>query len=330
MEKRVLGDGLEVSAIGLGCMGMSFSFPPFPERADMVALIRQAVERGVTFFDTAQVYGPFSNEELVGEALEPVRDQVVVATKFGWDLAGLSVGDRATRLDSRPETIRSSVDASLRRLRTDTIDLLYQHRVDPNVPVEDVAGTVRELIEAGKVRHFGLSEAGVQTIRRAHAVQPVTALQSEYSLWWREPEEAILPVLEELGIGFVPFSPLGKGFLTGAIDERTEFADGDFRNTVPRFADPDARKANMAFVELIGQVAAEKGATPAQVALAWILAQKPWIVPIPGTTKLHRLEENVGAARVELASDHLRRIEDAHVEAQGARYSEAAQRTIDR
>jgi aryl-alcohol dehydrogenase-like predicted oxidoreductase len=330
MQTRTLGQGLEVSAIGLGCMGMSFSFPPFPEHREMVTLIRQAVELGVTFFDTAQVYGPFTNEELVGEALEPVRDRVVIATKFGWDLAGLSPGDRATGLDSRPETIRSSVDESLRRLRTDAIDLLYQHRVDPNVPIEDVAGTVKELIEAGKVRHFGLSEAGVQTIRRAPAVQPVTALQSEYSLWWREPEEAILPALEELGIGFVPFSPLGKGFLTGAIDEHTEFAEGDFRNTVPRFADPDARQANLAYVELVREVAAEKDATPAQVALAWILAQKPWIAPIPGTTKLHRLEENAGAATVELTADDLRRIEDARIEAQGARYSEAAQRMIDR
>ena len=296
MQKRTLGGRqLEVSAVGLGCMGMSQSYPPFPERGEMIGLIRAAVERGVTFFDTAQVYGPFTNEELVGEALEPVRDQIVLATKFGFDLEdGGSHG-----IDSRPETIERSVDASLRRLRTDTIDLLYQHRVDPNVPIEDVAGTVKDLIAAGKVQHFGLSEAGVQTIRRAHAVQPVTALQSEYSLWWREPEEAILPTLEELEIGFVPFSPLGKGFLTGTIDESTTFESSDFRMTVPRF-DTEARTANRVFVELLGRVAEQKGATRAQIALAWILAQKPWIVPIPGTTKLHRLEENVAAVDVEL------------------------------
>jgi aryl-alcohol dehydrogenase-like predicted oxidoreductase len=327
MEKRTLGASrLEVSAVGLGCMGMSQSYPPLPDREEMIGLIRAAVEQGVTFFDTAQVYGPFTNEELVGEALEPVRDHVVVATKFGFDLEnGGSSG-----IDSRPETIRRSVDASLRRLRTDTIDLLYQHRVDPSVPIEDVAGTVKELIAAGKVRHFGLSEAGVQTIRRAHAVQPVTALQSEYSLWWREPEEAILPTLEELGIGFVTFSPLGRGFLTGTIDETTEFASGDFRNTLPRFTDPEARKANLAFVDLLTRIAEVKSATPAQIALAWLLAQKPWIVPIPGTTKLHRLEENIAATGLELTPDDLRILEEAQIEAQGARYSEATQRMIDR
>jgi aryl-alcohol dehydrogenase-like predicted oxidoreductase len=325
MKKRMLGSGLEVSAIGLGCMGLSQSFPPFPEKEEGVALIRAAVERGVIFFDTAQVYGPFTNEELVGEALEPVRDQVVIATKFGFDLESGRGG-----LDSRPETIRRSVEGSLKRLRTGTIDLLYQHRVDPNVPIEDVAGTVEELIAEGKVRHFGLSEAGVQTIRRAHAVQPVTALQSEYSLWWREPEEAILPTLEELGVGFVPFSPLGKGFLTGKIDETTEFESGDFRNTVPRFTDTDARQANLAFVELLTRIAERKDATPAQIALAWLLAQRPWIVPIPGTTKLHRLEENIAAADLELEPDDLGEIEEAQIDAQGARYSEANQRMIDR
>jgi aryl-alcohol dehydrogenase-like predicted oxidoreductase len=326
VNTRTLGSELEVSAIGLGCMGMSQSFPPIPDREDSIALIRAAVERGVTFFDTAQVYGPFDNEELVGEALEPLRDKVVIATKFGFELStGQSSGT-----DSRPETIRSSVDDSLRRLRTHYIDLLYQHRVDPNVPIEDVAGTVKELVEQGKVRHFGVSEAGAQTIRRAHAVQPVTALQSEYSLWWREPEEAILPTLEKLGIGFVPFSPLGKGFLTGAISASTEFQNGDFRNTIPRFTDPDARRANLAFVELVRAVAERKGATPAQVALAWVLAQRPWIVPIPGTTKLHRLEENIAAAELELTEDDLRELQDAPLEAQGARYSEANQRMIDR
>jgi len=328
MQKRTLGnDNLEVSAIGLGCMGMSQSYLPIPDRAEMIDLTRAAVELGVTFFDTAQVYGPFANEELVGEALEPVRDQVVIATKFGFSYQDGQV----TGLDSRPETIRSSVEASLKRLRTDRIDLLYQHRVDPAVPIEDVAGAVKELIEAGKVGHFGLSEAGVQTIRRAHAVQPVAALQSEYSLWWREPEEAILPTLEELGIGFVPFSPLGKGFLTGKIDENTTFESTDFRNTVPRF-DADARAANRAFVELLEEVAERKGATPAQIALAWVLAQKPWFVPIPGTTKLHRLEENIAAADVELTDDDLREIAaaEAQITAQGARYSEANQRMIDR
>ena len=326
MKTRTLGNGLDVSAIGLGCMGMSASFPPFPEPQDMVRLIRDGFERGLTFFDTAQVYGPFTNEELVGEALEPIRDQVVIATKFGFEL---STGE-STGLDSRPEAIRSSVEQSLQRLRTDRIDLLYQHRVDPKVPIEDVAGTVKELIEAGKVGHFGLSEAGVQTIRRAHAVQPVTALQSEYSLWWREPEEAILPVLQELGIGFVPFSPLGRGFLTGAIDEDTTFADGDFRNTMPRLAEAEARRANLIFVELVRRIAERKGSTPAQVALAWLLAQKPWIVPIPGTTKPHRLEENMAAADLELTADDLAEIADAQLQAQGARYPEAAQQMIDR
>jgi len=326
METRTLGT-LEVSAIGLGCMGMSQSYLPIPDRSEMIFLARTAVEEGVTFFDTAQVYGPFTNEELVGDALEPVRDQVVIATKFGFALeTGAPAG-----LDSRPETIRSSVERSLERLRTDTIDLLYQHRVDPDVPIEEVAGTVKELIAEGKVKHFGLSEAGVQNIRRAHAVQPVTALQSEYSLWWREPEAEILPTLEELGIGFVPFSPLGKGFLTGKIDPDATFDDGDFRNTVPRF-DPEARKANRAFVDLIGRIAERKGATSAQVALAWVLAQKPWFVPIPGTTKQHRLEENIAAAEVELTADDLREIDEAEssLTAEGERYSDANQRMIDR
>jgi aryl-alcohol dehydrogenase-like predicted oxidoreductase len=327
VQKRTLGNSLEVSELGLGCMSMSSSYGPPGDKQEMIGLIRAAVERGVTFFDTAQVYGPFTNEELVGEALAPVREQVVIATKFGFDLStGQSSG-----LDSRPETITSSVDRSLRRLRTDVIDLLYQHRVDPNVPIDDVAGTVKELIADGKVKHFGLSEAGVQTIRRAHAVQPVAALQSEYSLWWREPEAEILPTLEELGIGFVPFSPLGKGFLTGKIDETTEFADDDFRNTIPRF-NADARKANRAFVELLSLVAERKGATTAQIALGWLLAQKPWIVPIPGTTKFHRMEENIAAADVELTADDLDEIESAASEITpvGARYSESAQRMIDR
>lgn len=327
MHTRTLGGSLEVSAIGLGCMGLTHSFPPFPEREDGIALLRAAVERGVTLFDTAQVYGPFNNEELVGEALESVRDEVVIATKFGFDLFGAG---RESGLDSRPQTIRSSVEDSLRRLRTDRIDLLYQHRVDPDVPIEEVAGTVKELIEQGKVGQFGLSEAGVQTIRRAHVVQPVTALQSEYSLWWREPEEQILPTLEELGIGFVAFSPLGRGFLTGAIDENTKFASGDFRNTLPRYADLATRKANLAFVELLREIANRKGATPAQVALTWLLTQKPWIVPIPGTTKLHRLEENLAAADLELTPADLRQIEQALPQAEGARYSEATQRMIDR
>jgi aryl-alcohol dehydrogenase-like predicted oxidoreductase len=307
-------------------MGMSQSFPPIPERSDSIALLRAAVERGVTLFDTAQVYGPFDNEDLVGEALEPVREQVVIATKFGFELStGQSRGQ-----DSRPETIKRSVNDSLKRLRTDYIDLLYQHRVDPDVPIEDVAGAVKELIAEGKVRHFGLSEAGVQNISRAHAVQTVTALQSEYSLWWREPEDAILPTLEELGIGFVPFSPLGKGFLTGKIDENTTFQSGDFRNTVPRFTDPAARKANNAFVEILERVAQRKDATPAQVALAWILAQSPSIVPIPGTTKLPRLEENIAATELELTPDDLAEIDAPQLEAEGARYSEANQKMIDR
>jgi len=327
MDQRTLGNDLQVSAIGLGCMSMSSGYGPPADKQEMIALIRAAVERGVTFFDTAQVYGPFTNEELVGEALAPVREHVMIATKFGFDLEGGMQGG----LDSRPETITSSVDRSLQRLQTDTIDLLYQHRVDPNVPIEDVAGTVKELIGDGKVKHFGLSEAGVQTIRRAHAVQPVAALQSEYSLWWREPEAEILPTLEELGIGFVPFSPLGKGFLTGKIDETTEFASGDFRNSIPRF-DADARKANRAFVELLARVAERKGATSAQIALTWLLAQKPWIVPIPGTTKPHRLEENIAAADVELTSDDLHEIDSAasQIMPEGARYSESAQRMVDR
>jgi aryl-alcohol dehydrogenase-like predicted oxidoreductase len=326
MKKRKLGENLETTALGLGCMGMSFGFPPYPDRQEMITLIRAAVERGITFFDTAQTYGPFTNEELVGEALEPIRDEAVIATKFGFEL---STGE-PRGVDSRPETIRRSVEDSLRRLRTDTIDLLYQHRVDPNVPIEDVAGTVKELIEQGKVRHFGLSEAGVRTIRRAHVVQPVTALQSEYSLWWREPEDEILPTLEELGIGFVPFSPLGKGFLTGKIDETTTFESGDFRNAVPRFTDTEARKANRAFVDLLARIGERRNATPAQIALAWLLAQRPWIVPIPGTTKRHRLDENIAAADIELTPDDLREIESAQIEAQGARYSEAGQRMIDR
>jgi aryl-alcohol dehydrogenase-like predicted oxidoreductase len=329
MQTRKLGkSSLEVSAIGLGCMGMSFGYGPAKDRQEMIALVRGAVERGVTFFDTAQVYGPFTNEDLLGEALLPVRGRVVIATKFGF---GFDADGKPQGLDSRPEHIRKTTDASLKRLRTDVVDLLYQHRVDPSVPIEDVAGTVKELIRQGKVRHFGLSEAGVKTIRRAHAVQPVAALQSEYSLWWREPEEAILPVLEELGIGFVPFSPLGKGFLTGKIDETTTFDRTDFRNTVPRFS-AENRKANQALVDLVAAMAARKGATPAQVALAWVLAQKPWIVPIPGTTKLTRLDENLGAAGVELTAGELREIDMAasRIEVQGARYSEAAQRMVDR
>jgi aryl-alcohol dehydrogenase-like predicted oxidoreductase len=326
MRTRSLGAaGLDVSAVGLGCMGLSQSYPPIPERKDGIALIRAAVERGETFFDTAQVYGPFANEDLVGEALEPVRDQVVIATKFGFRFDG----GKPVGLDSRPETIRKSVDESLARLRTGTIDLLYQHRVDPQVPIEDVAGTVKELIDEGKVRAFGLSEAGVQTIRRAHAVQPVTALQSEYSLWWREPEEEIIPTLEELGIGFVPFSPLGKGFLTGKIAADATFDETDFRSTVPRF-DPESMQANRAFVELLERLAERKGVTAAQVALAWILAQSSSFVPIPGTTKVHRLEENLAAADVELTDDELREIDGAQIEAQGARYSEQNQRMIDR
>ncbi len=327
MQTRKLGTGgLEVSAIGLGCMGLSFGYGPATDTQDAVKLIRAAFERGVTLFDTAEAYGPFINEEVVGEAVAPFRDQVVIATKFGFPGG---VVDRG--LDSRPENIRQVADAALKRLRTDRIDLFYQHRVDPNVPMEDVAGAVKDLIAQGKVKHFGMSEAGVQSIRSAHAVQPVTALQSEYSLWWREPEAEILPALEELGIGFVPFSPLGKGFLTGAINATTQFDSTDFRNIVPRFT-PDARKANQALVDRIGQIAAQKQVTPAQIALAWLLAQEPWIVPIPGTTKLHRLEENLGAANVELTADDLRDIESAVSQApvQGARYPANLQARVGR
>lgn len=332
MEKRKLGtSGLEVSAIGLGCMGMSFGLGPAKDKQEMISLIRSAVEKGVTFFDTAEVYGPFTNEELVGEALAPMREQVVIATKFGFNIDPDGTQHKSPPLNSRPEHIKEVAEASLRRLKTDYIDLFYQHRVDPDVPIEDVAGAIKDLIDEGKVRHFGLSEAGVEVIRRAHAVQPVTALQSEYSLWWREPEAEILPALEELGIGFVPFSPLGKGFLTGKIDENTTFDSTDFRNTVPRFS-PEARKANQALVDLIGEFAAQKKATPAQIALAWVLAQKPWIAPIPGTTKLHRLEENLGAVDVELTADDFREIENitSRVEVKGARYSEGAQKLVNR
>ena len=329
MQQRKLGkSNLEVSALGLGCMGMSFGYGPAADKRQMISLIRSAVERGVTFFDTAQVYGPFANEELVGEALAPVRGQVVIATKFGFEF---DANGKQRGLNSRPEYIRQMTEGSLARLGVEAIDLYYQHRVDPNVPIEDVAGTVKDLIREGKVKHFGLSEAGVRTIRRAHAVQPVTALQSEYSLWWREPEAEILPTLEALGIGFVPFSPLGKGFLTGKIDETTTFDGSDFRNTVPRFA-AENRKANQALVDLVTRVAAQKHATPAQVALAWLLAQKSWIVPIPGTTKPHRLEENLGGATVQLTADDLREIvrTAAQLTVHGARYSESAQRMIDR
>jgi len=325
MKKRTLGkSGLEVSVLGLGCMGMSFSCGPPKDKQEMVSLLRTAVERGITFFDTAEVYGPFTNEELVGEALAPLRDRVVIATKFGFDT---SVDPRGTKgapaLNSRPEHIKQVAEASLKRLRIDAIDLFYQHRVDPDVPIEDVAGAVKELIQEGKVKHFGLSEAGVQTIRRAHAVQPVTALQSEYSLWWRRPEAEVLPTLEELGIGLVPYSPLGKGFLTGKIDENATFDSSDFRSTLPRFT-PEALKANQALIDLIDRIAAQKKATPAQIALAWLLAQKPWIVPIPGTTKLHRLDENIGAVALELTSDDLRKIDSAagKITVQGARYPE--------
>ena len=326
MEMRTLGNALEVSAIGLGCMGMSHSYAPFPDRNDMIAFLRTAVARGVTFFDTAEVYGPFVNEELVGEALAPVRDKVVIATKFGFAFDRAD-GNKSLGVDSRPESIRNAVEGSLRRLRTETIDLLYQHRVDPNVPIEDVAGAVRDLIAEGKVRHFGLSEAGARTIRRAHAVQPVTALQSEYSLWTRGPEAEILPTLEELGIGFVPFSPLGKGFLTGAIDTSTTFAGTDIRNTIPRFTS-EARGANLALVELLRTLGAGKGATPAQLALAWLLARKPWIVPIPGTTKLNRLDENIGAADLVLTAEDLEEIETASaaIRIEGARYPEQMER----
>jgi aryl-alcohol dehydrogenase-like predicted oxidoreductase len=331
MQKRKLGkSNLEVSAIGLGCMGMTFSYAPFPEKKDSIALLRAAVERGVTFFDTAEVYGPFNNEELVGEALEPFRGKVAIATKFGFDLnPDGSHGPKGT--DSSPERIRMVAGASLKRLRIDAIDLFYQHRVDPNVPIEDVAGAVKDLIQQGKVKHFGLSEAGAKTIRRAHAVQPVTALQSEYSLWYRTPEDEIIPTLEELGIGFVPFSPLGKGFLTGKIDENTTFAKTDIRSSIPRFT-PAARIANQKLVDLLGKMGAEKKATPAQIALAWLLAKKPWIVPIPGTTKLHRLEENIGAAAIELSAEDLREIESAaaEIEVQGARYPEALEKMTGR
>jgi aryl-alcohol dehydrogenase-like predicted oxidoreductase len=330
MQTRKLGaSGLEVSAVGLGCMGLSFAYGPAVEKQQGVSLVRAAVDRGVTFFDTAEVYGPYTNEELVGEALAPVRDRVVIATKFGFSFKDGK--QEPGVLNSRPERIREMVEASLKRLRTDRIDLLYQHRVDPAVPIEDVAGAVKELIRAGKVKHFGLSEAGVQVIRRAHAVQPVAALQSEYSLWWREPEAEILPALEELGIGFVPFSPLGRGYLTGKIDETTTFTAGDFRATSPRFTEEN-RKANVAVVELLGRIAADKGAMPAQVALAWLLAQKPWIVPIPGTTKLHRLEENLASVAVELSAADLREIDTAvsQITVQGHRYSESAQAMINR
>jgi aryl-alcohol dehydrogenase-like predicted oxidoreductase len=330
MQKRKLGkSSLEVSALGLGCMGLSFGFGPAVDKKDGITLIRAAVERGVTFFDTAEVYGPFTNEDLVGEALAPFRQQVVIATKFGFKLDP-TTGKQAG-LDSRPEHIKEVAEASLKRLRTDVIDLFYQHRVDPDVPIEEVAGAVKELIQQGKVKHFGLSEAGVQTIRRAHAVQPVTALQSEYSLWWREPEAEVIPMLEELGIGFVPFSPLGKGFLTGKIDEKTTFSSSDFRNIVPRFS-PESRKANQAVVDLLGRIAQQKKATPAQIALAWLLAQKPWMVPIPGTTKVARLEENLGAVTAELTADDLREIDGAasKIKIEGARYPEHLQKMVGR
>ncbi|MBI1332659.1 MAG: aldo/keto reductase [Armatimonadetes bacterium] len=328
MEKRKLGNSnLEVSALGLGCMGMSYGLGPAGDKDEMIAVLRAAVDLGVTFFDTAEMYGPFENEKLVGEALGPVRDQVVIATKFGFKIRD----GKMAGVDSRPEHIREVAEASLQRLNIDVIDLLYQHRVDPNVPIEDVAGAVKDLIQEGKVRHFGLSEAGVQTIRRAHAVQPVTALQSEYSLWWREPEQEILPTLEELGIGFVPFSPLGKGFLTGKIDESTTFDDNDFRNVVPRFS-AENRKANLGLVEVLKTIAAAKNATPAQLALAWVLAQKPWIVPIPGTTKRHRLEENIAATSVELTSEDRAQIEAAlaEIEVVGERYPEQMRSLINR
>jgi aryl-alcohol dehydrogenase-like predicted oxidoreductase len=328
MQKRKLGkSNLEVSAIGLGCMGMSFSYGPPKDTQEMTSLLRAAVERGITFFDTAEVYGPFTNEELVGEALAPFRGKVLIATKFGFDLSGSDNRPGAPGLNSRPEHIKEAVEGSLKRLKVEKIDLLYQHRVDPNVPIEDVAGAVKELIQAGKVKHFGLSEAGVQTIRRAHAVQPVTALQSEYSLWTRTPEKEVIPTLEELGIGFVPYSPLGKGFLTGAMKENTTFASSDFRSTLPRFT-PEALKANQALIDLLGSIGKRKNATPAQIALAWLLAQRPWIVPIPGTTKLNRLEENIGAASVELTADDLRDIDAtaSKIKVEGARYPEKLER----
>jgi aryl-alcohol dehydrogenase-like predicted oxidoreductase len=329
MEKRILGkSGLEVSALGLGCMGLSFAYGPATEKQQAIALIRAAFERGVTFFDTAEVYGPYTNEEVVGEALEPVRKSVVIATKFGFECSE-GMGQRS--LNSKPQHIRQYTDAALKRLKTDVIDLLYQHRVDPEVPIEDVAGTVKDLIAAGKVKHFGLSEAGINTIRRAHAVQPVAALQNEYSLWWREPEEEVLPTLEELGIGFVPFSPLGRGFLAGAIDESTQFDSKDSRSAIPRFA-PENRKANQAVVEALDKIASSKGATKAQIALAWLLAQKPWIVPIPGTTKLHRLEENLGGAAVKLTTADLQGIESAvaSIEVRGERYPAHLQALVGR
>ena len=332
MQKRKLGkSGLEVSALGLGCMGISFGLGPGLEKKDGVGLIRAAFDRGVTFFDTAEVYGPWVNEEVVGEAVEPFRDQVVIATKFGWNIDENGVQQQNPPLNSRPEHIRQVAEASLRRLRTDRIDLFYQHRVDPAVPIEDVAGAIRELMDAGKVRYWGLSEAGVEVIRRAHAVQPVAALQNEYSLWWREPEAEIFPAVEELGIGFVPFSPLGKGFLTDKIDENTEFTPNDFRNTVPRFSEEN-RKANHALVDRIGEFAKSKGATPAQIALAWVLAQADWIVPIPGTTKLHRLEENLGAVNIVLSADDLRELDEltSQIKIQGNRYGEAAQKMVNR
>lgn len=327
MQKRILGkNGLEVSALGLGCMGLNFGYGPATDRHEAIKLIRIAVEKGVTFFDTAECYGPFTNEEVVGEALEPFRNQVVIATKFGF-----KDGDTKAGFDSSPERIRTALEGSLKRLRTDHVDLFYQHRVDPNVPIEDVAGTVKDLIKEGKVNHFGMSEAGVQTIRRAHAVQPVAVLQSEYSMWWREPEEQILPTLEELGIGFVPFSPLGKGFLTGKIDDKTQFTAQDFRNVVPRFSEEN-RKANQNVVEMVQQLADRKKVTPAQIALAWLLAQKPWIVPIPGTTRLHRLEENIGGASVVLSADDLKTIGSAlsKVTVHGARYPEQLQKWVGR
>ena len=331
MPRRTLGqNGLDVSAIGLGCMGMSWSYGPAKDRQEMTTLLRAAVERGVTFFDTAEVYGPLKNEELLGEALAPFKGRVVIATKFGWAPAPGDT-DRWSTLNSRPEHIKAVAEASLKRLKVDAIDLFYQHRVDPDVPIEDVAGAVKDLIQAGKVKNFGLSEAGAQTIRRAHAVQPVAALQSEYSLWWRQPEETVMPVLEELGIGFVPFSPLGKGFLTGKIDAATTFDSTDFRNSVPRFSSEN-RKANQALVDLLGRFATEKQATPAQIALAWLLAKKPWIVPIPGTTKLHRLDENIGGAAVDLTADDLRAIEEASalIKIEGARYPEAQAKLVGR
>jgi aryl-alcohol dehydrogenase-like predicted oxidoreductase len=329
MQKRKLGK-LEVSAIGLGCMGMTYGYGPAPDKQEMISLIRSAVERGITLFDTAEVYGPFTNEELVGEALGPIRDRVVIATKFGFK-PGPDDKSRWNGLDSRPEHIREVADASLKRLGIETIDLLYQHRVDPEVPIEDVAGAVKKLIQEGKVKHFGLSEPGVETIRRAHGVQPVAAVQSEYSLWWREPEAEVLPALEQLGIGFVPFSPLGRGFLTGKIDETTTFDSSDFRNSLPRFT-PEARKANQTLVDLVAKIAERKQATSAQIALAWLLAHKPWIVPIPGTTKLSRLEENIGAVSVELTADDLREIESAasEIRIEGARYPEQLQRMTGR